>query len=90
MNKTFCPYCGSDDIDRNYNYDTANTEYECRFCGESFMDSELVYCEKCGWVPIPESELPNEECVQLDLFAEADADKKQQAQEQELQRERKR
>mgnify|MGYP003542956836 FL=1 len=48
MNKTFCPYCGSDDIDRNYNYDTANTEYECRFCGESFLDSELVYCEKCN------------------------------------------
>jgi transposase-like protein len=45
---TICPYCGSDNVDGNYNYDTANVEYECNFCGETFTDKDLVYCEKCG------------------------------------------
>ena len=49
MNTIFCPECGhSKDIDRNYNYDTAQTEYECGFCGETFTDNERVYCEICG------------------------------------------
>lgn len=48
MDKVFCPYCGSRELDRNYNYDTAQTEYECQFCGENFIDGDLIYCEKCN------------------------------------------
>lgn len=48
MDKVFCPYCGSEELDRNYNYDTAQVEYECRFCGETFNDNEIVCCDICG------------------------------------------
>lgn len=48
MDKVFCPYCGSEELDRNYNYDTAQTEYECQFCGENFIDGDLIYCENCN------------------------------------------
>ena len=43
----FCPYCGSEELNSNYNYDTANLEYECEFCGEEFTDMQLVYWEDC-------------------------------------------
>ena len=46
--KVYCPECGHDDIDSNYNYDYANMEYECRYCGETFTDNEIVHCEICG------------------------------------------
>lgn len=47
-NKVFCPYCGSEELDNNYNYDTANTDYECKICGETFTHNDIVYCEDCG------------------------------------------
>lgn len=48
MDKIFCPECGCTELIRNYNYDTANVEYECQFCDHCFTDRELVFCEDCG------------------------------------------
>lgn len=44
----FCPYCGGEQINTNYNYDTANLDCECEFCGEEFTDKQLVYCDDCN------------------------------------------
>lgn len=43
-----CPHCGSDDVIKNYNYDTALIDYECRECGADFTDNNLQFCDGCG------------------------------------------
>ena len=47
MKTIHCIECGHHDLDRNYNYDTARVEYECKFCGETFTDDDVIYCEVC-------------------------------------------
>jgi DNA-directed RNA polymerase subunit RPC12/RpoP len=48
MSTIHCIECGHHDLDRNYNYDTGRVEYECQFCGETFTDDDIIYCEHCG------------------------------------------
>ena len=43
-----CPICESEELDKNYNYDTAHTDYECKECGHTFTEDSLIFCDQCG------------------------------------------
>lgn len=48
MEKIYCPNCGWEVKDLDYNYETGNTDFYCHECGERFSDAQLVFCDDCG------------------------------------------
>ena len=48
MKQVFCIHCGSDMVENNYNYETSNTDFTCKECGETFTNLDIPYCEECG------------------------------------------
>lgn len=66
-----CHFCGSTNVERNYNYDTAYLDFECKDCGETYNETILIYCDRCD-CQIPQDEVENlngdvlcEECYEL-------------------------
>lgn len=43
-----CVYCGSFELSKNFDYDTAHTHYECEDCGGTFTEQDLRFCDICG------------------------------------------
>ena len=56
-----CPYCGSTELNSDFNYDIADVIYECKDCGKEFRDCDCQYCDGCG-----EQINPNEEKIECD------------------------
>ncbi|MBR6515473.1 MAG: IS1 family transposase [Bacilli bacterium] len=46
--KVHCTRCGSDDVEKNYNYNSGKTDFECQECGHHFTHRDITYCEDCG------------------------------------------
>ena len=67
-NKVFCPNCEWTDVEKNYNYDTALIDYECKECGHTFTDDDLMFCDECG------EQIPNNKVINSDgmMFCSVD------------------
>lgn len=48
MDELICPNCGSEMVGAEYDYDDGHIHYECYECGNTFVDTSLVYCDECG------------------------------------------
>lgn len=45
---TRCIHCGSENIEKDYDYDYGIVRYVCIDCDEEFTDDDIVICENCG------------------------------------------